>query len=222
MADDDRLVREGLEVVEIVAHKLSRKLGRRVPFDDLRSAGREALVAAIRSYDPTKAGFRTYAAHKVKWGILDGFRRETHGRAVAARAAALAASERFAEGFSTELAEGEFPTEDAYQDRFRAMLAGQATALAVGLVVSFADLSSVPAEATGADEQLSQAAFAAEMRAAVADLPPRERALVERHYFGGERFDAIAADLGISKSRASRIHAEAISTLSRTLEAADR
>ena len=33
---------------------------------------------------------------------------------------------------------------------------------------------------------------------------------MERHYYGGEPFDVIAADLGISKSWASRLHERAI------------
>ena len=48
-------------------------------------------------------------------------------------------------------------------------------------------------------------------------LPARERALIERHYFGGEPFDEIAKDLGISKSWASRLHTQAIQALAKAL-----
>ena len=57
------------------------------------------------------------------------------------------------------------------------------------------------------------AAEAARVRTAVAELPEQERTLVERHYFGGERFDKVAAELGLSKSWASRLHTRAVARL---------
>ena len=55
----------------------------------------------------------------------------------------------------------------------------------------------------------------------VRDLPDRERALIDRHYFGGEPFDEIAKDIGISKSWASRLHAQAIQKLAAALRGAE-
>lgn len=52
-----------------------------------------------------------------------------------------------------------------------------------------------------------------QLATAVASLPTRERLLVERHYYDGERFDVIARDLGISKSWASRLHDRALRSL---------
>lgn len=221
-AEEERLVREGLDVVDFVAYRLARRLGGRVAFEDLRSTGREALVDAARTYDATRAQFKTYAARRIQWAILDGFRRETHGRTMAVRARALAASQRFTEGFASEVPESELPTEEAYQARLRTMLAGQAAALAIGLVAPVADLSGVADDAEDAEEQLVQAELVSAMRRAVAELPARERALVERHYFGDEQFDVIAAELGISKSRASRIHTQAILRLAKALGAPKR
>ena len=48
-------------------------------------------------------------------------------------------------------------------------------------------------------------------------LDARERELVERHFFGGDRFDAIAGDLGFSKSWASRIYTRALARLRKAL-----
>ena len=67
------------------------------------------------------------------------------------------------------------------------------------------------------EEVTARAQVAASVRGALSDLPERERALVERHYYGGEAFEAIAEDLGISKSWASRLHERAIATLGKAL-----
>jgi RNA polymerase sigma factor for flagellar operon FliA len=213
---EERLLREGLHIVEFVASRLKRRLGNGVPLDDLKAAGREALVELVRSFDPSRAQFKTYAARRIQWAILDTYRRETHGRALASRANAIVSSDRFVGGFATELSDGEMPTEEAYQARFRALLSGQTAALAIGLVAPVADMSAVMDDRAPPDEQFEERELAASLRSAVAALPERERALIDRHYFGGERFDVIAADLGISKSRASRIQAQAIVELAKT------
>jgi RNA polymerase sigma factor for flagellar operon FliA len=55
------------------------------------------------------------------------------------------------------------------------------------------------------------------VRSAIAELPNEESELVRRHYLEGERFDAVAADIGLSKSWASRLHTRAIGRLSKRL-----
>jgi RNA polymerase sigma factor for flagellar operon FliA len=89
--------------------------------------------------------------------------------------------------------------------------------MALGLVASHGDVAALPDEADSPEESASRAELAQAVRRAVQELPERERALVERHYFDGERFDRIAQDLGISKSWASRLHAQAIGRLSEQL-----
>ena len=53
--------------------------------------------------------------------------------------------------------------------------------------------------------------------AAISELPHEEGELVRRHYLGGERFDHVAAELGLSKSWASRLHTRAMGRLARRL-----
>jgi DNA-directed RNA polymerase specialized sigma subunit len=55
------------------------------------------------------------------------------------------------------------------------------------------------------------------VRAIVARLPERERTLIEQLYFGDENSDRVALSLGISKSWASRLHAQAIATITSEL-----
>jgi RNA polymerase sigma factor for flagellar operon FliA len=55
------------------------------------------------------------------------------------------------------------------------------------------------------------------VRVAIAELPTEEAELVRRHYLEGERFDRVAAELGLSKSWASRLHTRAIGKLSKRL-----
>jgi RNA polymerase sigma factor for flagellar operon FliA len=99
----------------------------------------------------------------------------------------------------------------------RALLRAHAGALAVALVAASGDMAGATDPGEDPEQAVLRAAAAATLRKAVVQLPPEQRALVERHYFGEERFDEIAADLGISKSWASRLHAQAVGALAAAL-----
>ncbi|HVY44329.1 MAG TPA: sigma-70 family RNA polymerase sigma factor, partial [Minicystis sp.] len=109
------------------------------------------------------------------------------------------------------------PTQEAHEARLDALLKGQAAALAIGLVSSSTLETAADPEASP-EERVAAHQFRDRVRRVVADLPERERALVERHYFGDEPFDVIAKDLGISKSWASRLHAQAMRRLAGSLK----
>jgi RNA polymerase sigma factor for flagellar operon FliA len=215
----EALVREGMPLVVTAAKRVARKLGGRVPLDDLISIGNTALLDVARSWDPARAPYAAYATWKLGLAILDGARRETHGRWVKARATALVGAERFGGEYHAHHA-GSRPPDDAppttmEQDQaaLGEMLAGRAAALALGLIGGGLDEQVVHTP----EERLARAEEEHLARAAIARLPERERALLERHYFGGEQFDEIAEDLGITKSWASRLHHRGVAAVQREL-----
>jgi RNA polymerase sigma factor for flagellar operon FliA len=198
-----------------VSRRLARRLGSQVSLDDLVGIGNLALLAIARTWDPSRATFVAYATWRLKYAILDGFRRETHGRIVAARAAALIASERLADA-RAGAPEPDAPTTlEEDQAALSDLLAGHAAALAIGLVtVPRDDVLHVDTP----EEEVQKAEIAEVVKSAILTLPDRERALMERHYYGGEQFDAIAEDLGISKSWASRLHERAVQAVRQAVD----
>src|SRR5262245_46669905 len=198
MVTEADLLREGLPVAEAVSKRVAWRLGRLAEVDDLLSIAKIALYDVIRSYNPARAAFAVYAAAKLKWAIFDEVRRQTHGRSEAARINAVIASERFGEAFDAELApRDEPPSMEDWQARLTAMLEGHAAARAVGLCHSSVDVMRVPDVAASPEEAAARSEIAALLRRSIELLPERERTLVERHYYGGEPFEAIAASLGI-------------------------
>lgn len=218
----DQRYAEGLDVLQVVARRVARRLGNRVPVDDLLDAGRPALLGIVRSYDPGRSSFAVYARVKLGWAILDVIRRQTRWRSEHPRATALAAAEKYLE--ARHEAEEPLPEpREACEERLGELLAGHAAAMVLGLVAAREELDEgLPDGQESPEEHAASAELAAALRGAVAALPERERALIERHYFGGERFDHIAQDLGISKSWASRLHAQGIAQLSRSLRDRER
>ncbi|HEY4122925.1 MAG TPA: sigma-70 family RNA polymerase sigma factor [Byssovorax sp.] len=214
--DEDALVRQGLAVLEVVARRVERRLGGLVQVDDLLAAGRVAVLQVVRAWDPSRARFAPYCALRLQWALLDMARRETHGRVVG-RARAIAASERFAEGAAADAAErGQVALDEDPEARLTALLSGHAAALALPLLVAGAS-DDKPDEGPTPEDRYRVAEFAERIRAVVGQLPARERTLVERHYWRDEPLEHIAKDLGVSKSWASRLHAQAIEKLAREI-----
>jgi RNA polymerase sigma factor for flagellar operon FliA len=210
VATQAELIQMGLPIVDAVARRLARRLGRCVPFEDLLSIGQLALLELVHTYDPARSAFPRFATVRLKWAILDGVRRETHGRSSAARVLAVIAAERYGEGADPEPDGPTTQEEDVLA--LRQLLDGQTAAMATALLATRPD-----PELSGVETPEDQLARAQSMRAAreaVAALPQHQRALVERHYYGGEPFEAIAKDLAISKSWASRQHDRAMRALS--------
>src|SRR5439155_2808720 len=63
------------------------------------------------------------------------------------------------------------------------------------------------------DDQLHGGRLAARLRHALGTLPEKERALMTKHYWEGKNLLEAGAELGISKSWASRLHAQAVERL---------
>jgi RNA polymerase sigma factor FliA len=208
--EERRWLVEGLPILDEVAARLAVQLG--LPADDLRSIGHEALTGLLRRYQPSRSPLAAYLRVRLRWAILDGIRRESHGRTAAARARALEASMAVTEAASPP-DEAALRGIEEHQAELRAILGTHAVALAAAFLAPDAHDSSRDPERVASRRQMAGA-----LGRALGDLgDPRQRAIVERHYFAGESIAAIARDLGLSKPYVSRLHADAIATLHRRL-----
>jgi RNA polymerase sigma factor for flagellar operon FliA len=214
-----------LDLVDIIARQVRRSLGPGVEIDDLVSYGREGLLDAARRFDGTRGvPFRAYANFRVRGSVVDGVRATARlPRRVHERLRALDDANRVSESAAEDTL-GAPPPPGTPADAERALaahLAAMATAVAVGLVAEAAhgeegELTSVDA-GSSPEEALGKAELLARVRTAIETLPREEAELVRRHYLEGERFDRVAADLGLSKSWASRLHTRAIGRLTKRL-----
>lgn len=211
----DRRFHEGLPVLENVLKFFGRRLAHFVPEEDMRSSAHTALLEAARTYDPSRASLSTYVSRKIRWAILDGVKRERRSRRAVARASAMLASERLGQDFA-EVPDEPGVTAEEHEAKLDRVLGAHSAAIALGLLTGGGLL---PSEDETPEEHIARFQLTSVMRGALSTLPERERALVERHYFNGEDFDEIATDLGISKSWASRLHAQAIEALAKAVNA---
>jgi len=186
------------KMVHGLARRLRRELSLRGDLDDLIAFGFGGLLEAQHRFDPARGvQFQTFAYHRVRGAMLDGVRkmsqlpRRAHERL-------LAASESTPTAAPTGL------------DKAFTRMSASLTAATI-LQGSFGGES--PESALLKNESVAR------LLGALPSLSPRQRVLVRGFYFEGRSIDAMARELGISKSWASRLHRGALRQLRTALEA---
>ena len=212
---------EGFDLVDMLARQLRRQFGPYVQYDDLVSQGREALLAAARSFDADRGlVFRRWANLRVRGAMIDSVRSSGNlPRRVYRKLRAVQAADRVHEVAAEEQAAAPPASPEAADARLADQLGSAAMAMALGfLSMRSSDALETAADpSASAEEAVGNAEILAAVRAAIAERPEAERHLLQRHYFDDVNFDEAARELGLSKSWASRLHARAIEGLARTL-----
>jgi RNA polymerase sigma factor for flagellar operon FliA len=215
MQEDEQFVREYEGFVRGTALQTRAQLGLDAPVEDLIAFGFQGLLEARARFDASKGvSFRAFAYYRVRGAVLDGVRSMSRlPRRAYARLKAVEALDRFAEATAEGRASTmQRPNVETNLRAIDAILGRVAAAYTVA--VSHEDAAQgagSPEEALLREERRSR------MRNALDKLPERERRLVEGHYFEGRQFDEISAELGISKSWGSRVHAHALDLLRQAL-----
>ncbi len=80
------------------------------------------------------------------------------------------------------------------------------------------DALELKSEASDVRDALDARRASVRLAAAVQELPDKERALLAKHYWEGKNLLEAGAELGISKSWASRLHAQAVDRLRTLIE----
>lgn len=206
------IYRQQLDLLEETVQWMRQRLGRFVPLEDLRSHAHDGLLQALQSFDPARSSAPVYFGRKMRWAILDAYRRERKMHQLRARASAILASERLTVD-DEDVPDEPGTTEEEHVAALDAKLDKHAAGLVLGLLSSrssFLGAEKTPEEHSVWVEQNRT------IRATIEALPQRERQILERHYFDGEDFELIAREMGISKSWTSRLHAQAIASLGKT------
>ncbi|TAK83697.1 MAG: sigma-70 family RNA polymerase sigma factor [Aquabacterium sp.] len=215
----DALIRAHLEFAKIMAAKIYALRWRDdVGFAEYLQLASLGLIDAVDRFRPElgRASFRTYAAHRIRGAILGGLGEQTEVRAQVearqrTRCDRLASLRRSGEPPDAQAGDG-----DAF-----GRMADVAVGMALGFVLDdlriYRSEEGVAEDNTYADAEMRK--LRRVLRELLRELPAREAMLIERHYFDGEPFDAIARSLDLTKGRVSQIHRHALALLQATLRA---
>ena len=224
-----QLIEEYTPLIRFVAKKISVRLPANVDVEDLVSNGVIGLIDAIEKYDPNRDNkFKTYAEFRIRGAILDGLRAQDWvPRSIRDKAKMV---ERATMDLEADL--GRAPTD-------------LETAEYMGLELNeFYDLMSQvqPINVLSIDEasafnntdkksflhllhgdsdpfsHLNVKSVRGAIKQMITELPERQRIVLSLYYYEGFNLRRIGAILGITESRVSQLHAQAIERMKVKLE----
>jgi len=216
----DAVLRRHLPLVRDVAHQVACRKPPHVEVDELMSWGMEGLLDAYRRFRPDKhASFRTYARFRVRGVIMDNLReRDLLSRTARRKAVMLDRTRARLEG-----ALGRAPDEAEVAAALKIDLAKLRTMASESDfgTVSVEDLRmhderpfDVERHMPDADSDPLRAVLGRErarlVNAAIAQLPEKENAAVALYYKSDLTMREVADSLGLSESRVSQLHSQAL------------
>lgn len=220
-SEREQLVTAHLDMSRRAAAVIYPRVKEYTDFEELVALGNQGLVEAANRFEHGHgASFNTFAWYRVHGAIVDGLRKSTHlPRRVWNKLVALrAASEYLEHRGERELgaaAQGASPPQGA--DALSALKSAMAS-IKMMYVTSLEGMAEAEgfepeSQATSPDEAIDTIKIARALKDALATLPEKERELVRKHYYEGKNLLEAGAELGISKSWASRLHAQAVDRL---------
>ena len=218
MRDQDEVVNKHAPLVKRIAYHLMSRLPPSVQADDLIQAGMIGLLEASRNYDAGQgASFETYAGIRIRGAMLDEIRRNDWApRSVHRKARKVADAVRQIENRERrdardhEVADELKVTLDEYH---------QILQDASGyLVMSFEDMgidndaiaSELADRTPGPIDKVQNEAFKRSLSDAISSLPEREKLVMTLYYDEELNLREIGAVIGVSESRVSQIHSQAL------------
>lgn len=216
--NDNDLVTKHAPLVKRIAYHLMSRLPPSVQADDLIQAGMIGLLEASRNYDAKQgASFETYAGIRIRGAMLDEIRKNDWApRSVHRKARKVAEAVRKIEHQKgRDARDSEVAQELGMSlEEFHQMLQDASGYL----VLSFDDVgnddeslaSQISDNAPGPFEGLQREDFKKNLAEAIAGLPERERLVMTLYYDEELNLREIGAVLGVSESRVSQIHSQAL------------
>ena len=224
-ADKNHLLTEHMPLVKRLAHHMKAKLPPSVEVDDLIQAGMMGLLDAINRYEDNHgAQFETYAVLRIRGAMLDELRnsdwmpRSTRQNMRKVEAAMEALQQRLGRPASeSEIAQSLKMSLSDYQE-----MLGDGGGHQLLYYEDFHDqdedgssgfLDRYAVDDADPLRSLLDTGFRQAVIDAIDALPPREKMLMGLYYEEELNLKEIGAVMGVSESRVSQLHTQAVSRL---------
>lgn len=220
--DANDLVARHADLVRRIAGHLLGRLPSSVQADDLIQAGLIGLLEAARNYDPGQgASFETYAGIRIRGAMLDEIRRNNWApRSVYRKARQVSEAIRRVEhrlGRDAQDAEVArelgIPLEEYHQ------LLQDARGHSLFSLEDVGEGDMGAPGGAGPLDRLQREDFKRALAQAIQELPERERLVLSLYYDEELNLREIGAVFGVSESRISQIHSQAVLRLQARMRA---
>lgn len=217
----DDLIARCVPLVKRIAYHLLARLPASVQVDDLIQAGMLGLLEATRRYDPTQgANFTTFAEPRIRGAMLDEIRkgdwtpRSVHRKArevTAAIHAVETASGR--EARDRDVAEQLGITLAEYHETLADLRGQKLLSLDEPGADNENEAERIPAPNADPAEAVNRDSLLKLLASTIELLPEREKLVLSLYYDEELHLKEIGAVLGVSESRVSQLHSQALARL---------
>lgn len=216
----DDFIKEYFPLVKRIAHHLLARLPAVIQVEDLIQAGMIGLIEAARNFDQTKgAAFITYAGIRIRGSMLDEIRKgDWAPRSVHRNSRILAKATREIENQKgRDVRDREVAKFlDIGITEYHQMLQDASTTK----IFAFEDLGInedaldyIGNPITGPYEKLQSEDFKKKLASEIRALPDREKMVISLYYNEELNLREVGEVLGVSESRISQIHTQAVTRL---------
>ncbi len=214
----DDVVERHAPLVKRIAYHLMSRLPASVQLEDLIQAGMIGLLEASRNYDETQgASFETYAGIRIRGSMLDEIRKNDWApRSVHRKARMVAEAVRGIENAhgrdarDHEIAEELGISLDDYYHILQEANSHKVMSVEDIGVGDESYLDNMSDNAPGIVDGLQREDLQRLLGEAIAGLPERERLVMALYYDEELNLREIGAVMGVSESRVSQIHSQAV------------
>ena len=208
----DHLVNQHLPLVKRLASQLAVKLPSHIEIEDLIQVGLIGLLKAVDDYQSDSgAVFSTYATIRIRGAMLDELRgRDWLPRSVQRDLGRVAAAiEKVEQRLGRPASEKEIADElDMNLEDYR-VLAGELACARISQL----DEAELPPGDDEPEEQVAEETRRAALADAITTLPEKEGLMLSLYYSEGLNLKEIGLVMGVSESRVSQIHGQAVARL---------
>ncbi len=216
--DRESLVTRHAPLVKRIAYHLLARLPASVEVDDLIQDGMIGLLEAARQYSPDKgASFETYASTRIRGAMIDQMRRAGWApRSVSKQLREITDAMRVIENregraaTAQEVANELNISLDAYHEQLRDTSGIHLFSLEQVSEEEHESYAEPGDEMSAPLDALLESDFKTELATQIANLPEREQLVMALYYDNGLNLKEIGEVLGVSESRVSQIHGQAM------------
>lgn len=232
---ENDLVTQYLPLVKTIVGRLAMTLPSHLELEEMQSAGAIGLLHAIRNFDAHNgASFETYARFRIRGAVIDELRksdwasRTVRDKARRIQTAMMELEQRsstpptepeIAGALNISLQEYQHWLEDVRPVTFVCLDAAASPADEGSRAL--AEIVSDPGQDSPFDN-LERRDLAELIAARIKSLPEMQRKVLALYYVEDLRLREIAAAFGVTESRISQVHAQAILSIRSFLEKAER
>lgn len=214
LESSEEFVKNYLPLVKKIALHLIARLPDSIELDDLLQVGLIGLLQSRESYDPSQgASFATYAGIRIKGAMLDEVRRSDWApRSVQQNMRAVAHAISAAENrLGRSAGDADIARELGVSLAEYQKIACDLVSARLGALDE--DEGSDPADEQNPFAQLERDGLGAAVQEAIMQLPEKEKLMMSLYYGEELNLKEIGEVLGISESRVSQIHGQALARI---------